>query len=63
MGMFDSIGSSGLVSTRQGRGRVDNERHPNLRGRKAASVMREMHDNNSEVGSSYEITEFLLRRV
>lgn len=60
---FDMLGSTGLTTTRGGRGRVDQERHPALRGRRAAQVYREMHDNNSSVGSAHEITEFVLRRV
>lgn len=58
----DVIGVTGVV--RYGnRSRVEDEWHPNLRGRLAARVYREMGDNDAGVGSSLNLIKSTLRQV
>lgn len=55
------IGSSGLNVTPMGT--VDDEPSPNLRGRKAVKVFREMRDNDATIGAIFFAIENLCRQA
>mgnify|MGYP001587279872 FL=1 len=58
----DVIGATGII--RYGnRSRVEDEWHPNLRGRLAARVYREIGDNDATVGGSFNIIKATIRQV
>lgn len=58
----DVVGVSGVIHYGR-RGRVEDEWHPNLRGRAAVRVYREMVDNDSIIGGARNVIEWAIRQV